>query len=114
MLNYTLPLDDMFHCLADPTRRAMVERLARGNATVKQLAEPFSMSLPAIMQHLQALEASSLVVSQKTGRVRTCSLNRETFVKAEAWFADRRKTWESMLDRMVEIAEAQETQHGQS
>ena len=92
----------------------MVERLAQGKATVKQLAEPFAMSLPAVMQHLQVLEASHLVVSEKVGRVRTCSLNRDSIVQAEAWFVDRRKTWESLLDRMAEIAEAQEIRNGES
>lgn len=86
----------------------MVERLAKGNATVKQLAEPYAMSLSAVMQHLQLLEASNLVVSQKQGRVRTCSLNRETITNAEAWFMDRRQAWESMFDRMVEVIEAEE------
>lgn len=86
----------------------MVERLATGSATVKQLAEPYAMSLSAVMQHLQLLEASNLVVSQKQGRVRTCSLNRETITNAEAWFMDRRQAWESMFDRMVEVIEAEE------
>lgn len=92
----------------------MVERLAQGKATVKQLAEPFAMSLPAIMQHLQVLESSNLVVSEKVGRVRTCSLNREPILQAEAWFVDRRKTWETLLDRMAEIAEAHGIQNGES
>lgn len=81
---------------------------------MKQLAEPFAMSLPAIMQHLQVLESSNLVVSEKVGRVRTCSLNREPILQAEAWFVDRRKTWETLLDRMAEIAEAHGIQNGES
>lgn len=81
---------------------------------MKQLAEPFAMSLPAVMQHLQILESAKLVVSEKVGRVRTCSLNRTAIVDTEAWFVDRRKTWSSMLDRMVEIVEAQEIENGQS
>jgi DNA-binding transcriptional ArsR family regulator len=86
----------------------MVERLAKGKATVKQLAEPFAMSLPAVMQHLQVLESAHLVVSEKVGRVRTCSLNQEAIVNAEAWFVNRRETWETLMDRMVEIVEAEE------
>lgn len=86
----------------------MVERLAKGSATVKQLAEPFTISLPAVMQHLQLLESANLVVSEKVGRVRTCSLNQETILNTEAWFVNRRETWEMLMDRMVEVVEAEE------
>src|SRR6266511_3038850 len=72
MLNQSAPLDRLFQALADPTRRAMVERLSRGPASVSELAQPLAMSLPAVVQHLQVLEASGLVTSQKVGRVRTC------------------------------------------
>ncbi len=74
MLNYQLSLDSMFQALADPTRRGMVERLSRGPASVSELARPYDMSLPAIVQHLQVLEASGLVRSEKVGRVRTCRI----------------------------------------
>ena len=74
MLNESARLDLAFQALADPTRRRIVARLSRGPASVSELARPFSMSLPAVMQHLQLLEASGLVTSQKTGRVRTCRI----------------------------------------
>jgi DNA-binding transcriptional ArsR family regulator len=83
-------LDRVFHALADPTRRAMVERLGRGPASVGQLAAPLAMSLPAVLQHLQVLEASGLVRSQKVGRVRTCQVVPAALRSAEQWIADRR------------------------
>ncbi len=74
MLNQSDSLDPLFHALADPTRRAIVERLSRGSASVSELAQPFAMSLPAVIQHLQVLETSSLVRSEKVGRIRTCRI----------------------------------------
>ena len=74
MLNHYTRLDLVFHALADPSRRRMVERLSRGPASVSELAKPFAMSLPAVVQHLQVLEASGLVTSAKVGRVRTCQI----------------------------------------
>ena len=102
MLNYEKPLDRAFQALADPTRRAMVERLAQGPATVSELKQPLTMSLPAVMQHLAVLETSGLVVSQKSGRVRTCRINPATFAEAERWLAERRLEWERRLDRLGE------------
>jgi DNA-binding transcriptional ArsR family regulator len=95
-------LDLMFQALADPTRRAMVERLGRGPASVSDLAEPFAMSLPAIVQHLAVLEASGLVLSEKVGRVRTCRLEPAAFSLAEQWINQRRTDWERRLDRLGE------------
>ncbi|MFI4981928.1 MAG: ArsR/SmtB family transcription factor, partial [Nevskiales bacterium] len=74
MLNQILALDLMFQALADPSRRAMVDRLCRGPASVSELAKPLAMSLPAVVQHLQVLEASGLVRTEKLGRVRTCHI----------------------------------------
>lgn len=90
----------MFQALADPTRRLMVERLSRGPASVSELAEPFSMSLPAVVQHLQVLEASGLVRSEKVGRVRTCTIDTGALSLAEKWINDRRTGWERRLDRL--------------
>jgi DNA-binding transcriptional ArsR family regulator len=90
----------MFHALADPTRRAMVERLSRGPASVSELAEPLTMSLPAVVQHLQVLEASGLVRSDKVGRVRICRIEPTALSTAEQWIADRRTSWERRLDRL--------------
>jgi DNA-binding transcriptional ArsR family regulator len=102
MLNYEAPLDRAFQALADPTRRAMVERLAQGPATVSELKRPLIMSLPAVMQHLTVLETSGLVLTQKSGRVRTCRINPAAMAEAERWLAERRLEWERRLDRLGE------------
>ena len=98
MLNDS-PLDRTFHALADPVRRGMLARLSRGPASVSELAQPFAISLPAIMQHLAALESSGLVRSNKQGRVRTVRLDAEALDAAQAWIADRRAEWTAHLDR---------------
>jgi DNA-binding transcriptional ArsR family regulator len=90
----------MYAALADGTRRRMVDRLSRGPASVKELAAPLTMSLPAVLQHLQVLEASGLVRSEKVGRVRTCRLEPAALQAAEQWIADRRSTWTRRLDRL--------------
>ncbi|GLC25881.1 ArsR/SmtB family transcription factor [Roseisolibacter agri] len=95
-------LDALFHALADPTRRALVERLTRGPASVSALAEPMAMSLPAVLQHLQVLEASGLVCTEKVGRVRTCRLEPQALRTAESWITERRTLWERRLDRLGE------------
>src|SRR5215469_3398091 len=107
MLNYSSALDRVFQALADPTRRLMVERLARGPASVSELAAPLDMSLPAVVQHLQLLEASGLVRSEKTGRVRTCRIDAKALGKAEDWIAARRASWERRLDRLDAYLAAQ-------
>jgi DNA-binding transcriptional ArsR family regulator len=86
----------------------MVERLARGPASVSTLAEPLAMSMPAVLQHLQVLEASGLVRTEKQGRVRTCSIEPRALRKAEDWFAGRRESWERRLDRLGNYLERQE------
>lgn len=93
-------LDSVFHALADPTRRAIVARLCEGPASVSELAKPFAMSLPAIVQHLQVLEHSGLVRSEKIGRVRSCSIVPGTVREAEAWLGLRRTSAERWLDRL--------------
>src|ERR1700676_1594526 len=100
MLNHKSPLDLMFQALADPTRRVMVERLSRGPASVRELAQPLTMSLPAVLQHLQVLEASGLVRSEKIGRVRTCRIEPKALRTAEQWISARRTSWERRLDRL--------------
>src|ERR1700684_1190912 len=87
-------VDLLFHALADPSRRAMVERLSRGPASVSELAKPLAMSLPAVVQHLQVLEESGIVRSTKIGRVRTCRLEPEALRTAEQWISERREVWE--------------------
>lgn len=100
MLNQQASLDLMFQALADPSRRIMVERLSRGPASVSELAKPLTMSLPAVVQHLQVLEASGLIRSEKIGRVRTCHIDLATLQTAEQWMMDRRKNWERRLDQL--------------
>jgi DNA-binding transcriptional ArsR family regulator len=94
------PLDLMFHALADPARRGMVERLSRGPATVSDLARPLPMSLSAVVQHLRLLEQSGLVRSEKVGRVRTCRIEPGALSLAEQWINARRTDWETRLDRL--------------
>jgi DNA-binding transcriptional ArsR family regulator len=95
-------LDRVFHALADPGRRLMLERLGRGPASVSELARPLSMSLAAVVQHVQILETSGLVRTQKVGRTRTCSLNPVTLRSAEQWMSERRGLIERRLDRLGE------------
>jgi DNA-binding transcriptional ArsR family regulator len=100
MLNQLADLDRVFQALADPGRRLMVERLSRGPASVSELGKPLAMSLAAVVQHVNVLEASGLVRSQKVGRTRTCSINPATLRSAESWIAERRALWERRLDRL--------------
>src|SRR5215208_4121087 len=100
MLNHSASLDLVFQALADPGRRAMVERLSRGPASVSELSRPLAMSLSAVVQHLQVLEASGLVRSKKAGRVRTCRIEPAALQVAEAWIARRRAWWEGRFDRL--------------
>jgi DNA-binding transcriptional ArsR family regulator len=100
MVNHVEDLTQVFHALADPTRRAMVERLGRGPVSVSQLAQPFGMSLPAVVQHLGVLEAAGVVSTEKVGRVRTCTLESTVLRRAEAWLGEQRTGWEHRLDRL--------------
>jgi DNA-binding transcriptional ArsR family regulator len=100
MLNQTADLDRVFQALADPGRRLMVERLSRGPASVTELASPLRISLAAVVQHVQVLEASGLVRSQKVGRTRTCRINPAALRSAESWITERRSLWERRLDRL--------------
>ncbi len=102
MLNRSATVDRVFQALADPSRRVMVDRLSRGPASVSELARPLAMSLAAVIQHLQVLEASGVVRSEKVGRVRTCRIEPAALQSAEHWIAERRAMWESRLDRLGE------------
>ncbi len=101
MLQYeSLPLDLAFHALSDPGRRAMVERLSQGPASVSDLARPLPMTLSAVVQHLKILEDAGLVKSRKVGRVRTCALDIAAMTRLEAWIAERKGFWEQQYDQL--------------
>ena len=100
MPNQLTQLDHVFHALADPTRRAVLQRLSQGPASVTELAKPFNMALPSFLQHLRVLEDSGLVRSQKVGRVRTCEMKPEPLSNAEGWIAEQRAMWEDRFDRL--------------
>ncbi len=93
-------MDVVFHALSDANRRAMIDRLLDGPASVSELALPLAISLPAVVQHLHVLEASGVVSSHKVGRVRTCEIEPLALSAAERWIGDRRAAWEARLDRL--------------
>jgi DNA-binding transcriptional ArsR family regulator len=118
MLNQLAPVDDVFRALGDPTRRGMLERLGEGSATVSELAQPFDITLSAVVQHLAVLETAGLVSSEKVGRVRTCRLEPVGMRLAADWFAGQRAAWERRLDRLGDVlaenlAAEQNTHHEQ-
>jgi DNA-binding transcriptional ArsR family regulator len=96
-------IDRIFHALGDPTRRAIMEKLSAGPISVSHLAEPLDISLAAVVQHLQILEDSGLVQTEKVGRVRTCRIEPAGLSAAEQWIADRRSMWERRLDRLGDL-----------
>jgi DNA-binding transcriptional ArsR family regulator len=102
MSTRTEPLDQVFQALANPTRRAVVQRLAAGPAPVSELARPFDMALPSFLQHLQVLEGCGLVESEKEGRVRTFRLRPSSLRAAEGWLGRQRARWETRLDQLDE------------
>jgi DNA-binding transcriptional ArsR family regulator len=102
MLN-NAAVDRVFHALGEPTRRALVERLSAGPMSVSDLAQPFETTLAAIVQHLQVLEQSGVVRTEKIGRVRTCRLDSAGLSVAERWLSERRALWERRLDRLGDV-----------
>jgi DNA-binding transcriptional ArsR family regulator len=93
----------IFHALGDPTRRAMMETLSQGPMSVSRLAEPLSITLAAVVQHLQVLEESGLVQTEKVGRVRTCRIEPAGLDAVEQWIDDRRSLWERRLDLLGDL-----------
>lgn len=106
MPNKIAQLDDVFHALADPTRRAVLEQLSRGPAAVSTLAAPFEMALPSFLQHLRVLEDSGLVRSKKAGRVRTFQVVPRSIAVADDWLGKQRSLWEQRLDRFDAYVES--------
>jgi DNA-binding transcriptional ArsR family regulator len=103
VLDQTIDLDRTFQALADKSRRYMVERLTSGPASVSELAEPLAMSLAAVFQHVQVLEACGVVKTEKVGRTRMCRIEPAAMTAAEQWITDRRRGWEARLDRLGAI-----------
>lgn len=114
MDNYGNALNSVFHALADPTRRAVIQRLGVGPATVSELAEPFDMALPSFMKHVRVLEDTGLIHSSKTGRTRTCMLDRQNLAAAERWFAEQRAIWASRYDNLDNLLEKLQGQDNES
>ncbi|KPL53412.1 ArsR family transcriptional regulator [Prosthecomicrobium hirschii] len=100
MTKHDPDLSQVFHALADPTRRTILTRLARGPAPVKELADPTGLRLPTVMRHLSVLEAAGLIATSKDGRVRTCALVPEALSAPRTWIDDQRALWEARLDRL--------------
>jgi DNA-binding transcriptional ArsR family regulator len=98
-----LNIDRVLHALGDPTRRAIVEKLSEGPLSVSRLAAPLDITLTAVVQHLQVLEQSGLVHTEKVGRVRTCRIATAGFSVLERWIRDRRSTWERRFDRLGDL-----------
>ena len=100
MAQYSIQLDGVFQALADPTRRAVLGRLGAGPASIGELAEPFDMALPSFMKHIRSLEESGWITTRKSGRVRTCTLEKKSFDVIESWLSDQRHIWEDRTDRL--------------
>lgn len=103
LVNQRVHIDRVFHALGDPTRRAMMEQLSAGPVSASRLAEPLAITLAAVVQHLQVLEKSGLVRTEKVGRVRTCRIEAKGLSVAESWIADRRSLWEGRFDRLGKL-----------
>jgi len=103
MSSHNANIDRVFHALGDPTRRAIMEKLSEGPISVSRLAEPLVITLAAVVQHLQVLEESGLVHTEKIGRVRTCHIEPAGLTVAEQWIGDRRPVWERRLDRLGDL-----------
>jgi DNA-binding transcriptional ArsR family regulator len=115
MTNHVTALDRVFHALSDPTRRAIVAQLAQGPASVSELSQPFTIAMPTLLAHLRVLEDSGLIASEKTGRVRTCTIRPAILAATSAWLDRQCAVWESRLDRMeAYVAElhAKDRKHG--
>ena len=103
MEQYSHQLDGIFQALADPTRRRVIERLGRGPASVGELAQPFEMALPSFMKHIHMLEDSGLIRTSKTGRVRTCAVDRTRLAAVTGWLEEQKAIWEGRTDRLEQF-----------
>jgi DNA-binding transcriptional ArsR family regulator len=103
MAHYSERLDGIFQALADPTRRAVLQRLGKGPASITELAEPFDMALPSFMKHIRLLEDSGWILTRKEGRVRTCGIDKKSFAAVEGWLSAQRALWEARTDRLEQF-----------
>jgi DNA-binding transcriptional ArsR family regulator len=101
----TNQLDKFFGAMSDPTRRAVIERLASGPASVSELHAPHQMALPTFMRHLRVLEDTGIVRSLKKGRVRTCHIEAAPLIEAQGWLAWQRELWENRMDQLDALAQ---------
>ncbi len=106
--NYSLQLDGIFQALADPTRRAVLAELGDGPASVTELARPHDMALPSFMKHIRLLEECGLIRTEKSGRVRTCALERGRFAAVDGWLAEQRAIWRGRADRLEAFVMAEQ------
>jgi DNA-binding transcriptional ArsR family regulator len=108
MDEHHVALDRVFHALADPTRRAVVNRLGRSSASVGDLAAPFEMALPSFMKHIKVLEDAGLIRTNKAGRVRTCEVDRTRLAVVGSWLDEQRAIWEGRTDRLEQFVTQEE------
>lgn len=113
MLNHSASLDRIFYALSDQSRRSIVEQLSKKEASVSELAQPFKMSMAAVVQHIQILEESGLIRTHKTGRVRICQIEPRSLEVIESWLSQRRRFWEKNLDRLGEFLERTQKERDQ-
>jgi DNA-binding transcriptional ArsR family regulator len=109
MEQYQKSLDGIFQALADPTRRAVIARLGRGPASVGDLAQPFAMALPSFMKHIHLLEDTGLIRTHKSGRVRTCEIEKARFAEIDGWLSEQRAVWEGRTDRLEQFVTQTDT-----
>ena len=103
MAQHSSTLDGIFQAVSDPTRRAVLGRLGSGPASIGELAAPFDMALPSFMKHIGYLEKSGLIRTRKTGRVRICTIERDTFSLIESWLSEQQSIWEGRTDRLEQF-----------
>ncbi len=108
MANYSAELDEAFRALCDPTRRQVLRRLGSGPASVGELAEPFDMALPSFMKHIRQLESSGWIRTRKSGRIRTCTLERRSLDVVGSWLDEQRRVWEDRTDRLEQFVTREE------
>ncbi len=108
MENYSVQLNGVFQALSDPTRRAVIAHLGRGPTSVTELARPFDMALPSFMKHIRLLEETGLIRTEKSGRVRSCALERGAFAVMDGWLAEQRAIWEGRTDRLEAFVMAEQ------